>query len=139
MRFFRLHGIARLHRFVGQTVSGAHKVAGKFLIEHFDFSNPLTGGRANPAGDKSTRGKAVMLGEWRSIHVRRDQRIGVESFFDRDAANKGRDFAGNLIEAAEHDMLARGLYSGALQEFAQARTRKPRGPYGTFSPLNAGN
>ena len=139
MRVFRLHGIARLHRFVGHTVSRAHEITDEFLVEHFDFSNPLAGGRADPAGDECAGGKAVMLGERRSIHVSGDQRVGVESLLEGNAANKGRDFAGNLIEAAEHDMLARGLYSGALQEFAQPRTRELRSTHCTLSPLNAGD
>ena len=40
------------------------------------------------------------------------------------AANEGRNFAGNFIESAEHDVLARGFHSRALQNIAQSWTGK---------------
>jgi len=84
-------------------------------------------------------GKSVMLSERRAVHVGGDEGIGVEGFFDGDAANEGRNLAGDFIEAAEHDVLSGRLDSGALQEVAQAWAGKAGGAYRTFAPLNAGD
>jgi hypothetical protein len=54
-------------------------------------------------------------------------------------ANERRDFAGNFIETAEHDVLASGLHSGALKNVAQARAGKAGSAHCTFAPLNAGD
>src|SRR5437660_780198 len=71
--------------------------------------------------------------------MRGDERIGIKGFLNRDAANEGRDFAGNFVEAAEHDLLAGGFHSGTLQYIAQARTGETGGAHRSLSPLHAGN
>src|SRR5882672_8022775 len=139
MGIFRLDGFSRWSGLIGKAVARAHEIAHEFGFEHFNFSYPLARCRTNPARDKHTRRKAMMLGEGRSVHVGSDERNGVESFFDRDAADEGRDFAGDLVEAAKHDVLAGGFHSGALQHIAQARTRKACGANRAFAPLNAGD
>src|SRR5258708_16759468 len=97
MRIFWIYGVARLDGLVRKPVGWAHEIPDEFFFDHFDFRNPLAGCRADPARNKSACGKAVVPGQWRSIHVRRDQRIGVESLLDWNAANERRNFAGNFV------------------------------------------
>ena len=81
----------------------------------------------------------MVFGECRSVHVRGDECVGVQRFLDRYAANEGRNFAGDLVEAAKHDMFAGGLHSGALQHVAQARTGESCRTHRALAPLDAGN
>src|SRR5271166_5920690 len=80
-----------------------------------------------------------MFGKRGAVHVGGDEGIGVESFLDRYAANKGRDFDRDFVEAAKHDVLAGGLDPRLLQDITQAWTGKAGGAYGTLAPLNAGD
>src|SRR5580658_5976661 len=80
-----------------------------------------------------------MPGERRSVHVGGDDRISIERLLDGNAANERRDFAGNFVESAEHDVLAGGLHSGTLQDIAQAWAGKAGCANRALAPLNAGD
>src|ERR1700733_10476204 len=71
------------------------------------------------------------------VHVRGNQRIGVESLLKRNAANEGRNFAGNFIESAEHNVLAGRLYPCLLQHIVKSWTGKPCRAHCSLAPLNA--
>lgn len=71
--------------------------------------------------------------------MRGEQRVGIQGFLNWNAANEGRDFAGNLVEPAEHNMFARRLHPGALQHVVQSWAGKSRRAHRTLAPLNAGN
>src|SRR6267154_5374443 len=98
-----------------EAITRIHEVAVKLLFEHFDLGDPFARCGANPARYQSARRRSVMLGQPGSIHVCGDECVRIERFFHGDAADKGRNFAGNFIEPTEHYVLARGLYSGTLQ------------------------
>src|SRR3984957_17645155 len=137
VRIFRLYGVARLHWLIWQAVIRDHKNARKFRVEHFNFGEPFAGGCTNPAGDESARRESVMLGKGGSVHVGGDQGVGVERFLDRNAADEGRNFTRNFIEAAQHDVLAGGLNPGALQNIAQTWASEPRSSDSPLAPLYA--
>ena len=80
-----------------------------------------------------------MLGEHSAIHVCGDERVGVERFFDRDAANEWRNFAWDLVEAAKHDVFAGGLHACTLQDIAQSRAAELGCAHRTFAPLDSGD
>src|ERR1700719_568462 len=122
MCVFRLYGLARLHRLIWKAVGRAHEISGEFVFQQFNFGEPFAGGRSNPARNQGTGGKAVMLGQRSSIHVRGNERIGVKSLLYRNAANERRNFTGDFVEAAEHYMLAGGLHSSPNEHIATTRT-----------------
>ena len=139
MRIFGLHRFSGFYWLIWKAITGAHEVADELRIQNFDFSQPFARRGANPTGNQSAGRKSMMLGQGRSVHVRGDQRVGVERFFDRNAANERRNFARNLIESSEHDVLASRLHSGLLQNVAQARSGKPCRADRAFAPLNSRN
>ena len=48
----------------------------------------------------------MMLRKGCAIHMRGDERVGIQRLLDRNAANERRDFPGDFVEPAEHDMFA---------------------------------
>src|ERR1700738_4513318 len=115
VRIFRLHRISRLSGLVGEAIARTHEVALKLLFEHFDLGEPFARCGANPARYERARRTSVMLGQRGSIHVCGDQSVGIERLFNGDAADKGWNFAGNVIEPTEHYVLSRSLHSPTLQ------------------------
>src|SRR5579863_644984 len=121
MRVFRFDGIAGLDWQIGKSIAGAHEVSNKLRIQDLDLGEPLARCSANPTGDERTSREAMMLRERGAVHVGSDQRVGVECFLDRYAANEGRNFARNFVEPAEHHVLPVGLHSGTLKNIAKTR------------------
>src|ERR1700676_4973913 len=139
MSVFGFHGIAGFPRLIGKAVRGAHEVAGEFGFEDFDFRQPFAGCSADPAGHERARGKAVVFGQRRAVHLSSEESIGVERLFYGNAANEWGNFAGNLVESTEHDVFAGGLDGSALQNITQTRSREARRADRALAPLHAGN
>jgi hypothetical protein len=81
----------------------------------------------------------MMFGQRRAVHVRGDERVGVQRLLDWNAANKWRNLAGDFVTAAKHHVLAGWFYSSALQNISQSWSGEACRAYRTFTPLNAGN
>src|ERR1700728_34040 len=139
VRIFGLHRVSGFDWLIWKAITGAHEVTDELRVENFDLSQPFARRSTDPTGNEGARRKSMMLRQRRAIHVGCDQSIGVERFLDRDAANEWRHLARNLVESSKHDVLARRLHSGLLQNIAQAWSGKLCRAHRTFAPLNSVN
>src|SRR5258706_10162954 len=135
----RLNRFARFYRRIGQTIAGSHEVSFRRLVEHSDFRKPLARRPTCPSWSDDSRRKTVMRRQWGAIHLGRNQSVGIDRFFNGNAAYERRDFAGNFVESAEHDILAGILDARFLQKNLQTRTREFRIADCAFAPLNPRN
>jgi hypothetical protein len=78
-------------------------------------------------------------GNGRTVHVRGNQGVAVQRFFNRDAADEGRDFARDLIESAKLDVLCCLFQAGFFEERLKAGPGEPGIADRAFAPLDSGN
>src|SRR5579872_5517684 len=106
MSVIRVNRSAGRNRVVRVSVTGLHKIAFKFVLEDLNFGQPLARSGAHPTGNQGPRRRTVMMSERFAIHVGSNQSVRIKCLFNRYAANKWRNVAGNLVESAKHDVLA---------------------------------
>src|SRR5229473_8560544 len=80
-----------------------------------------------------------MLVERHTVHMRGHQGVAVHRLLNWNTADEWRNFPGDFVQTAEHDVFARGFDAGVLQQVAKARTAKPGRTDGSPLPLNARN
>ena len=91
-------------------------------VEHFDPSQPFHRGYAVPAGDKQPQWKTVHGFQRLAVHLKDQQRVAIEGFFQGQTAGKvhrlGMVGLGPFVGPLEQDLDGAGFDLGSFQELA---------------------
>jgi hypothetical protein len=65
--------------------------------------------------------------------------VSLSGLFEGHAADKGRNFSRHVVQAAQHDVLARGFDARTPENVREPRTGETSRTHRSFLPLNAGD